>query len=97
MKKKLSVICFAFLGLMNVSSVLADNDTNRFRDLESVGKGSYDEAQMLINGKSKNKNANNGIMNDEFVRNIKNRKDEDAKDDALRAQKKEKENNIFAP
>ena len=96
MKKKLSVICFAFLGLMNVSSVLADNDTNRFRDLESVGKGSYDEAQMLINGKSKNKNANNGIMNDEFVRNIKNRKDEEAKDDALRAQKKEKEIDVHS-
>lgn len=94
MKKKLSVICFAFLGLMNIPSVWADGYTNRFQDLTSVGEGSYDNAEVRISEKSKNKNANNGIMNDEFVRNINNRKNEKARDDIRKAQKKEKEIDI---
>lgn len=96
MKKKLSVICFAFLGLMNIPSVFADRDANRFQDLRSVDEGSYDDAEVRVNGKSKSKNANNGIMNDAFVRNINNRKNEEAKNDAKRAQKMEKEIDIHS-
>lgn len=96
MKKKLSVICFAFLGLMNIPSVFADRDANRFQDLRSVDEGSYDDAEVRVNGKSKSKNANNGIMNDAFVRNINNRKNEEAKNDAKRAKKMEKEIDIHS-
>ena len=59
MKKRLSILCFAFLGLVNVPSVFADKDT--------------------------------GIMKPDFVRSIKNQKKEEAKNDAIRAIKTEKE------
>ncbi|MCR4623541.1 MAG: pilus assembly protein N-terminal domain-containing protein [Alphaproteobacteria bacterium] len=94
MKKKLSVICFAFLGMMNISSVLADKDTNRVQSLGIVGEGFYDGAEVRINEKFGNKSVSNGIMNEEFIRNINNRKNEEARDDARRAQKKEKEIDI---
>ncbi|MBO6055584.1 MAG: pilus assembly protein N-terminal domain-containing protein [Alphaproteobacteria bacterium] len=91
MKKKLSVICFAFLGLMNTSSVLADGSTNQIQNLGVVGEGSYDGAQVRINEKSGNKNLSNGIMSNEFVRNISNQKNEEVKNDNKRAQRIEKE------
>lgn len=96
MKKKLSIICFAFLGLMNTPSVWADGDTNQVQDLGGLSEGSYDGAEVRINRKSENKNISNGIMNDEFVRNIKNRKNEEVKKDNKRAQKIEKEIDVHS-
>ena len=67
MRKKVSVICLAFLGLMSVSNVSASER------------------------ESKKNDSGIGIMKDSFVRSIKNQKQADARDVAIRATKTEKE------
>jgi len=90
MKKRLSVICFAFLGLVNIQDAFAGNGFNRGQDLEFVDKGSFKNTKT-INKKSKNRELSNGIMKDDFVLDIKKQKKERAENDARMAVRKEKE------
>ena len=85
MKKKLSVLCMAFLGLVDIPSVLASENAN------VIGRGSAGKIATEVKSKSKNSNVSVGIMKDSFVRSVKNQKKEEAEDDAIRATKTEKE------
>ncbi|MBO4405242.1 MAG: pilus assembly protein N-terminal domain-containing protein [Alphaproteobacteria bacterium] len=86
MKKRLSVLCMAFLGLVDIPSVLAEENVKHFGDSAAIGEESAKKTDAGVGSKS-----SNGIMKEVFVRSVKNQKEEEARDDAIRAIKTEKE------
>lgn len=86
MKKRLSVLCMAFLGLVNIPSVLAGENVKHLGDSAAIGEESVKKTDSGVARKS-----SNGIMKEVFVRSVKNQKKEEARDDAIRAVKTEKE------
>lgn len=96
MKKKLSVVCLALLGFVNISSVLAYEEVDQIENQIAVNKKT--DRNSIIRGKNKSKSgdSNMGIMKGSFVRSIKNQKEEEAKDAAIRAIKTKKEVEVLS-